>query len=140
MTQQTAAIPQATDGPFSDNWSGRTWADIQDAFRSDEREPDEVLIARYTSDSYDGLAIVLYRSGAEYRYVRGSHCSCFGLENQWDPETYTLETLIAALERAPGEDGFCGAEGQTLLPALRTRLTRRNARHRARARALAKAA
>lgn len=128
MTQK----PTITDGSYIDDWQGCDWSDVQRAFRMDELRPDEVLIARYSCDGYDGNATVLYRNGSDYRYVRGSHCSCFGLEDQWDPDSYTLETLIAALERASGDsNGFCGAEGQALLPALRTRLTRRNARHRA---------
>ncbi len=136
MTQKPAITET-----YLEDWHGSTWADIQSAFRMEEREPEEVLIARYTCDGYDGNATVLYRNGADYHYVRGSHCSCFGLEGQWDPEVYSLETLIAALERSDGcSYSFCGEEGQTLLPMLRTRLTRRNARRRARDRALSRAA
>lgn len=48
----------------------------------------EILFADYSTGSYEGSAFVVYRSeddGKLYQ-VNGGHCSCFGLEGQWDPE------------------------------------------------------
>jgi hypothetical protein len=126
--------------PFQEDWDGCDWSDVQRAFHMEEARPDEVLLARYSQDGYDGRAHVLYRNGGSYFHVYGSHCSCFGLEDQWDPEEYDLVTLVAALERSSGDSyGFCGAEGQALLPSLRIRLRRRLARDRKQARLLAAA-
>jgi hypothetical protein len=53
----------------------------------------EVLIASYTYENYSGDAFVLYRKNGNLYEVNGGHCSCFGLEDQWEPE----ETSVAAL-------------------------------------------
>jgi hypothetical protein len=54
---------------------------------------DEILFASYGGGMYEGDAVVLYRKDGKLYEVQGSHCSCYGLENQWEPE----ETSIAAL-------------------------------------------
>lgn len=55
----------------------------------------DILLASYTYEDYSGSAFVLFkdtRDGKLYE-VNGSHCSCYGLEGQWEPE----ETDIASL-------------------------------------------
>jgi hypothetical protein len=55
----------------------------------------EILLASYTYECYSGTAYVLYKdieNGNLYE-VHGSHCSCYGLEDQWEPEQVTLEYL-----------------------------------------------
>ena len=52
-----------------------------------------VLLAVYTYEDYDGSAFVLFeRNGVLYE-VNGSHCSCYGLEEQWAPEETSVEAL-----------------------------------------------
>ena len=56
----------------------------------------EVLFAYYSYEDYSGEAfVVLQGSGGQLYEVNGSHCSCYGLEGQWDLE----ETTIAALQK-----------------------------------------
>jgi len=62
-------------------------------------QPDEVIFAGYDVPGYEGYARVVYRNGDRYFQVTGSHCSCYGLEGQWEPEEYDLDTLIAAVEQ-----------------------------------------
>lgn len=58
----------------------------------------EVLFAYYSYKDYEGDSFVLFRKDNKLYEVNGSHCSCYGLEGQWDPE----ETSVAALrKRAP---------------------------------------
>jgi hypothetical protein len=52
-----------------------------------------VLLASYTYEDYSGAAFVLFERGGTLYRVEGSHCSCMGLEGQWEPE----ETSLAAL-------------------------------------------
>jgi hypothetical protein len=59
----------------------------------------EVLLASYTYEDYEGSAFVLFRRGGVLYEVHGSHCSCYGLEGQWDPEATDEATLRAQLER-----------------------------------------
>lgn len=130
MTTQTN-----TRSPYLECWEGCDWTRVQTSFQMDEAEPEEVIFARYDRDMTDGRAQILYRNGSRYFYVSGSHCSCHGLEDQWSPEEYTLDTLIAAIERAKDAHmGFCSAGGDILLPMLGQRLRRRGARERRRLR------
>ncbi len=77
----------------------RRWCDVQDRFEMNDPEPDEVLYAQYDIDGYEGSALVIYRNGDKFYYVRGAHCSCYGLEGQWDPEEYSAEEFVAAYNR-----------------------------------------
>lgn len=78
-----------------------TWADVQREFQIDLKEPSQVLYAGYDRDGYDGSAQVVYRQGRRYYVVEGGHCSCYGLEGQFDPTEYRgKRELRTALEKA----------------------------------------
>lgn len=67
----------------------------------------EVIFAGYTYENYSGSAFVLYvdaDNGKLYE-VNGGHCSCHGLEDQWEPE----ETSAAAV-RMRAESQHWGVE------------------------------
>ena len=53
----------------------------------------EVLLARYSQEGYEGSAFVLFTQNGELYEVNASHCSCFGLEGQWEPEETTWQAL-----------------------------------------------
>jgi hypothetical protein len=115
---------------FADAGYGRanaeTWQRVMEEFSATEPEPDEVLLADYATGNYEGSAAVLYRRGDDYFYAEGSHCSCFGLEGQWEPTRYDLATLTAAVERVAGESyqsmySTFGGHARELLPVLRAR-------------------
>lgn len=60
----------------------------------DDLAGKEILVASYTNEDYSGYAYVLLAGDDGKLYeVTGSHCSCYGLEDQWSPE----ETSTAAL-------------------------------------------
>lgn len=96
------------------------WQDVQDAFGIDLPEPEQVIVADYTYEDYSGDSDVLYRNGDKFFYVSGSHCSCYGLEDQWEPEEYTRETLLGQIERAESEKygGFFKVEAATIRSAI----------------------
>jgi hypothetical protein len=52
-----------------------------------------VIAAAYESGGYDGDAFVLLKKGNQYFETHGGHCSCYGLEGQWDLEETTEEAL-----------------------------------------------
>jgi hypothetical protein len=87
---------------FIDTYDGKAgWAAVQSEFQMDEPEPDEVYFALYDlSQAYEGSADVFYRRGERFFYATGGHCSCYGLEGQWEPEEYTREQLLGQVERA----------------------------------------
>ena len=59
-----------------------------------ELDDIEILLASYTYECYEGDAFVLFRKDGKLYEVNGGHCSCYGLEGQWDPEETTKEALI----------------------------------------------
>lgn len=56
----------------------------------------KILFAYYSYEDYSGDAFVLYfdRSDKKLYEVNGSHCSCYGLEDQWSPEEVVMPELI----------------------------------------------
>jgi len=71
----------------------KDWGSVAHEFEIDRAEPDEVLFAAYEYENYSGDALVIFREGGETKAVFGSHCSCYGLEDQWKPEPMTAEML-----------------------------------------------
>jgi hypothetical protein len=57
----------------------------------------EVLLASYTYESYSGSAFVLIKKDGMLYEVNGSHCSCYGLEAQWELEATSKEELLVRL-------------------------------------------
>lgn len=61
-----------------------------------------VLWATYDQECYEGSAEVIYLNDGKLYQVSGSHCSCFGLENQWKPEETTVATLLHMIREGRG--------------------------------------
>lgn len=85
------------------------------------KEPTEVIFAGYTYEDYSGDAFVVYRDGRKFYTVEGGHCSCYGLEGQWDPIPYTLKQLIASFEKRDQSWGLFGAVSKELIKTLKER-------------------
>lgn len=70
--------------------------DVANSFCVD-LDPDEITIlyANYSLDGYEGQAFVLFMQNGRLYEVHGAHCSCYGLEDQWEPE----ETSVLSLKR-----------------------------------------
>lgn len=58
-----------------------------------------VLFAAYTYGDYSGDAFVLYEKDGKLFEVNGGHCSCYGLEDQWEPEEVPKEALLYRLRK-----------------------------------------
>ena len=70
-----------------------------------------ILFASYGSENYSGDAWVLFEENGKLYEVNGSHCSCFGLEDQFDPEETNLEAIKFRLEKGHlGSDDYSGNE------------------------------
>lgn len=52
-----------------------------------------VFHAEYSYEDYSGSALVIFEKDGKLFEVNGGHCSCYGLEGQWEPE----ETSWAAI-------------------------------------------
>lgn len=65
--------------------------------------PDNILVLfdHYTYEDYSGYGhVICYDTERESFFEAfGSHCSCYGLEGQWEPEYCTLEELVYSVEK-----------------------------------------
>lgn len=80
---------------FNVGLSGRE--ELKKQFEIEEKDLKgyKILYANYSLGSYDGDAFVLLEKDGELYEVNGSHCSCHGLEGQWDPESTSTESLLS---------------------------------------------
>jgi hypothetical protein len=68
-----------------------------------------ILFASYNYANYSGDAFVLFEQDGKLFEVNGGHCSCYGLEGQWEPEETTIEAIKYRLyEGKMGQDDWCG--------------------------------
>jgi hypothetical protein len=63
---------------------------------------NEILFAAYEGGSYEGDAEVLYERDGKLFEVQGGHCSCNGLEGQWNP----IETDWKTINLRPRDGSF----------------------------------
>lgn len=68
-----------------------SFANREDVFSQFSKAEDSdivILYADYETPDYEGYATVIYyrKSTKQYYEAYGSHCSCYGLENQWESD------------------------------------------------------
>lgn len=71
----------------------------------------EIFYADYTYEEYSGDCYVLGYDKREKKWfeVHGNHCSCYGLEGQWDEEYYdSEEQLLKVIELRLQRRGYYG--------------------------------
>ena len=65
-----------------------SWDSVCKNFVIEMPEP-QLVFASYGIDCYAGNANVIYGDDPDHLFhVDGSHCSCFGLEGQWEPARF----------------------------------------------------
>lgn len=85
--------------------------------KESELEGATIIHADYTYEDYSGSSYVLFYKGGKFYEVHGSHCSCYGLEDQWDPEEVKVADLLAR------PDGY-NFNSDLVFPDLKTFLLR----------------
>lgn len=104
------------DGNFDDE------QDVIGAFEIDEKELRSafILYATYESEGYEGSAFVLFERNGQLYEVHGSHCSCMGLEGQWEPEETSADALVHCIKNGRLGRGYMDTDvfGQQLLDML----------------------
>jgi hypothetical protein len=68
-----------------------------------------ILFASYSTDNWVGNAFVLFMEDGHLCEINGNHCSCFGLEGQWNKEYTSVKALLYRLNN--GSFGNCGESG-----------------------------
>lgn len=66
----------------------------------DELKDVRIIAATYDNEGYDGSAMIVFRKEGKLYEVHGSHCSCYGLEGQWNPEEISYEALMDRLGKS----------------------------------------
>jgi hypothetical protein len=61
-----------------------------------------ILLAAYDIDGYEGSAFVLFEKDGKLYEVNGGHCSCYGLEGQWEPEETSVEGIKLRMQSGYG--------------------------------------
>ena len=59
----------------------------------------EIIVAGYFYGSWEGGAYVLAYKDGKLWEVEGGHCSCYGLETQWEPGEVSVKYLKNRLEK-----------------------------------------
>ena len=73
----------------------------------EEYKDINILFASYGNANYSGSAWVLFEKNGQLFEVNGDHCSCYGLEGQWEPEEVSLIELEHRLIHGSfGEDSW----------------------------------
>lgn len=92
---------------FLNDFSNGDTDDVFNEYRATAEERafvKQMILADYTYEDYSGNSYVLFIGNDDKLYeVYGSHCSCYGLEDQWSIEETTLETFYACIERGVNE-------------------------------------
>ncbi len=94
------------------DWADGSIEDVAASFQHYQQTTDliagyDVLLAYYSYEDYSGSAFVLLHKDGQLFEVNGSHCSCFGLEDQWEPEQTTVESLQHRLDHGTlGKDYY----------------------------------
>ena len=74
-------------------------------------ENKNILFASYGQDNYSGDAWVLFEENGKLFEVNGGHCSCYGLEGQWEEEEVVLAELENRLTKGTfGQDDYSDNE------------------------------
>lgn len=104
--------------PYIENFRDENQVLKEFCVEEDVLDNAEILLAWYGLGDYEGEALVIFKREGTLFEVNGSHCSCFGLEGQWEPE----ETSWGALAMRKFDRSLSGwNEANTLLQELITR-------------------
>jgi len=111
---------------FLNDWAAGGIEELKRDFRitDDDLAGVEILLASYSYANYSGDAFVLFRKDGKYYEVNGWHCSCYGLEGQWEPEEANIKELLhRAATGGLGHNDWCENEFSAELIALLSELT-----------------
>lgn len=83
---------------FFDDWENEGITQLVEDFEiKEDISGYEILFAAYTYEDYSGDAVVLAQKDGKLFEVHGGHCSCYGLEGQWECEEVSGDALLKRL-------------------------------------------
>ncbi len=80
---------------YFDDWEKEKIEGLRSDFSIKDTDilDEQIIYAAYAYENYSGNAFVLFSKDGQLYEVNGSHCSCYGLENQWEAEKTSWEAL-----------------------------------------------
>lgn len=100
-------------GKFFGHWDNE--AGVAREFADDSVLDYNIIVAGYFYESYEGDAYVLAEKNGQLFEVSGGHCSCYGLEGQWNPS----EVNAAYLRNRAENGSFCyGSDSELVRAAI----------------------
>ncbi len=104
---------------YLDNFNNKD--DVLWNFSEDPKNHDNtnILFAHYELPDYEGYAFVLFERDGKLYEVNGSHCSCYGLEGQWDPEETSIEELTHRIDKGNFGSNYAGQFANELQEVLK---------------------
>ena len=85
-------------GYFADNDEIKTQQDVKEWIGREfqiDMPSGEIIAAYHSEPDYEEDCWFLLRKDGEYFEAFGSHCSCYGYEEQWDPKPASKEYLCS---------------------------------------------
>jgi len=79
-------------------------ADVEKVFDVKLDDSINILCAYYGTGGYNGWAYVFYQQEGKLYEVDGVHCSCFGLEGQWEPDETSFIAIKHVLDKGTKYD------------------------------------
>lgn len=88
---------------YFNDWASLNWENLKgkEALQKDFEftlTDEKIIFASYYTGGYEGRAYVLFEQDGKLYEVFGGHCSCYGLEDQWNPEEINLEYIPKRIE------------------------------------------
>lgn len=92
-------------------------SDLEHQFQCGSLDNCYIIFASYEIGDYCGNASVLFIENNRLYEINASHCSCYGLEGQWEPEETFFSTLQHRMLNGNLDNALDGY-GQEVLDAL----------------------
>lgn len=76
----------------------KDWANVAAEYQADLGDEPTHVWAMYATPAYEGMSVVVFKRDGKWWHNVGSHCSCYGLEGQWEPGELDAALHLAATE------------------------------------------
>lgn len=80
-----------------ENWNGDEYGSVAKNFSAEIGPEPELVYAVYSTPAYEGSATVIFKRDGKWFEASGGHCSCYGLEGQWEPTELNPQEHLAAV-------------------------------------------
>ena len=82
------------DPVFLGNWNSSEDIFSDFGIKESDLEGGKIIFGFYNCQEYEGYAsVIIQMPDDSLKLVHGSHCSCYGLEDQWDMEDISVVLL-----------------------------------------------